>query len=263
MKHNLLVQLDCVLDTRLAVLGSYDPTIPERILATPEAYKNYRTRLIDDFSEYGLPRGQFKALWAKRDLTHLRAAMITPFAFELSDISEQIIDQSKAAPHTVSSHDIVINHYPYTDLSDVEKEALGAAILARFKTPVNINFICEPLEVLSPTYWDVNKIATAIMYDFEEWLVAHFGVDQQDKLEGYEFPQNSFYAPALVTDLDKLKEAADFENPYGRRADPLESLQFWFKPYFHLEFLGVEHFSIVEPEVFVSMEMRVNQVISN
>lgn len=263
MKHNLLVQLDCVLDTRLAVLGSYDPTIPERILATPEAYKKYRTRLVDDFSEYGVDRELFKSLWAKRTTDHLRKSMMCPFAFELSDISEQIFDQARAAPHTITSHDIVINYYPYTDLSENELNALTGALLTRFRTPVEIRFICESNKTISPLYWESQKIATAIIYDFDDWLTTHFGEGQEENIPHYEFPRNSIYAPALFTSLTKLKETAEFENPYGRKADPLESLQFWFKAYFHLEFLGVEHFSIIEPEVFVALELRTNEILDN
>lgn len=263
MKHNLLVQLDCILDTRLAVLGSYDPTIAERILADEENFKKYRTRLIDDFSEYGLSREEFKKLYKERNINHLRSSVITPFGFEMVDIVEQIIDQSRAAPHTISDFDVIINYHPYVEMSQDEKDAIQGAILARFRHPVDIKFICEPIEALSPIYWEHQKIATSIMYDFDEWLVAHFGVGNEDILRSFEMSQNSVYAPALVTDLAKLKEAANYENPQGRKADPLESIQFWMKPYFHLEFIGVEHFSIIEPTLFTSMETRTIEYINN
>lgn len=256
MKLNLLVQLDCILDTRLAVLGSYDPTIPQRILASEESVKKYRSRLVEDFSEYGLSREKFKEIYKQRETKHLRASAITPFVFELTDYIEQVYDQFRAAPHTISGFELVINHYPYTDLSEDELDALSAALTARFVTPTGIRWICEPIENLSPTYWARENIASAFLYDFEEWLVAHYGEGNESKIASYEMPRNTVYAPSLFTSLEKLRETADFENPQGKRADPLESIQFWLKPYFHLEWMGTEHFCILDPSLFVAMELH-------
>lgn len=262
MKLNLLLQLDCALDARLAVLGSYDPTIPKRILGSAKALKEYRGRLIDDFSKYGVSREKFKELWSQRTTAHLRGAPITPMVFELTDIIEQVYDQFRAAPHTISGFELLINHYPYTELTEAELDALSDAFQARFKNHTIIRWICEPVEKLTPFYWEKENIATAFMYDFEEWLVAHYGTGNELKIASYEMPRNTVYAPALFTSLEKLREAADFENPNGKRADPLESIQFWLKPYFHLEWLGVEHFCILDPDLFVAMELHNFEIVN-
>jgi hypothetical protein len=256
MKHNLMIQLDCILDTRLAVLGSYDPEIPKAIVSSKESFEKYRTRLVDDWSEQGVDSSKFRELWKQRDETHLRASSITPFVFELTDLIQQVFDQAQAAPHTISGFDLIVNYHPYKNLTTDELEAIESAIRARLKQQVKIDFICVPIKDLNPVEWDRLKIATAIMYDFDEWLTSHFGEGNEDKIESYERPRNSIYAPALFTSLEKLKELRDFENPAGKKADPLESIQFWMKTYFHLEYLGAEHFSLLEPDLFVAMELH-------
>lgn len=262
MKQYLLVSLDCLLDTRLGVLTDEDPSIPARILETPESANKYRNRLRDDFEDYGVGFDKFQELWRNRNAGHLPKSMMTPFVFELADITSQVVKQHIEATHTLQEFEVHLNFYPYKDLDDGTRQQIIEAIVARLHYPVMVRDVYLSLKTLTPQYIKNNDYSTLIMYDFREWLETqyHAGIPEE-MLEVMKIPQHVFYAPSLFADVDKLKELIEFRSPNDETMDPLDGMQFMFKPFFHLEFLGPEHFSIIDPKLYLALEEENNRIL--
>lgn len=255
MKQILLISLDCLLDTRMGVLSAHYPEIANSIVVDPIKAKTYRNRIRDEFPDDGIDFETFKGLWETRTTLHLRKSILTPFVFELANITSQVVDQSIEAPHTISEFEIHINTYPYTDLSVAEETGIIEAVVARLHFPVMVRTVCLSEASLTPQYIKANNYTTTILYDFRKWLETqyHQNLTEAD-IERVKMPQFVIYAPSLMSNLDKLKELIEYRSPGDETIDPLHGIQFMFKPFFHLEYLGPEHFSIIDPVLFPVFE---------
>ena len=131
MKQILLFPLDLLLDTRLPVMGRYDPSLPSAIMSEPEKDAMYRQRYNDQFLDLGIPTGIFQSLWTTRTANDLVNSRPTRLLFELSDIAQQLIKKAAMEPHNVEEIEFHINLYPYTDLTRDEVETIIGAVKAR------------------------------------------------------------------------------------------------------------------------------------
>ena len=59
------------------------------------------------------------------------------------------------------------------------------------------------------------------------------------------------YTSPQFVDIDKLKEAAEYQNPNGENTSPLVGLQVMFSPYFRLELMDLGLLSIVKTDTVI------------
>lgn len=253
MKQILLFSLDLLLDTRLPVMGRYDPSLPSAIMTDPEKEKFYRQRYNDQFLDFGLTNGTFKALWDKRNVDDLVNARPTRFLFELSDIAQQLIHKSVMEPHNAEEIEFHINLYPYTDLTEEEIELIVASVKARVQDWVIFKSVFISDKDLTAEYIRSAGYTGLFFYDFKNWLNVHYGVNVP-VTELRSMPSITIYSALLFDDVEKLQESMDFRNPNGEGCNPLYGLRAMFAPYFFLEGLDTEALCIIKPDELVKQK---------
>lgn len=188
-KQCIYVQLDALLDTRLAVISKLNPEAAVKLL-TEDAYY---LRQIDDFEELtGITRSAFQEAYAKRDVEILQNSRITHIPMMLYELISKMEQMETDTPF-VEDLQVHVNYWPYV-LSDDERYQFELAISAYsgIETPVRL-FSQHPME-LTPRHIK-QTYSGLILYDFREWCSYHITA-----LENVHFPTITVIAPALFHD---------------------------------------------------------------
>ncbi len=254
MKQVLLFSLDLLLDTRLATLSSIDSAIAVSIIADPEKHKKYRTRINDQFIDFGLKKDQFAEAYYKRNVDTLKKSRPTRLLFEMSTIGQQLIKKSLMEPHNVEDIEFHINFYPYYELSEAEREAIVGAVKSRVQDVILIKGVYIPEKKISSNYIQSSEITALFFYDFSEWVNSQYGPNVPTH-EIMQMPSLSVYTTVSFNDLVGLKDAIEFKNDEGQSCDPIMGLHGMFAPYFYLESLDMDSVSIIQAEELVNKEI--------
>lgn len=185
--RTMLVELDCLLDTRLGVISHIDPEAATELL-----FKDYRGREIDDFetlTDGKVSNDAFRAAWEARDVTVLVDARCTALVALLDMFISDLEDQVVNSPEYDRTR-LDVNVYPY-QLTEEEKDMMITAIMAYAGIQTQVKIVSIPPEHITPKAirdnWHV-----VVMYDFDGWFTLH--VDALNKLR---IPKHTIIAPAL------------------------------------------------------------------
>ena len=185
-KQCVLVEMDALLDTRLAVLASLDQEAAVKALASPEYYG----RQIDDFSALtGVSREAFKDAYTKRDVEMLKRSIMTMVPLMLNELIGKL-EQDEAESPYVDSVEVEVNVWPY-ELDHDELDGLQKAIMAYsgVETPVRM-VRTHPME-LTPAFIKA-QYTGMILYNFRDWFEYH-----KDAFATTKAPGLIILAPAL------------------------------------------------------------------
>lgn len=246
--------LDCLLDTRLSIIAQHDQGAAISIVSSKDTMKDYVTRITDDFSKYGLPRGEFLKLYRERPVEVLVQASATALTFELNSIVEDILNNNDLQPHKACNLEVDVNFWPY-DVPESVKEIILIGVSSRVKARIPFNAVYIPNSSMSPSYFKYSEYGALYLYDFEEWVCHHFNPMVVD-CDDIRNPQFTVYAPAVWVDKDKLKSMVEFKSPDGSTCDPRDGMQFAFKRWFNLELLDPGVMSIVTPDYLIARELN-------
>lgn len=227
-KSSLLVDLDSILDTRLATVCRIDSTVAEDIATHPA----YLTRMSDRFSEIipGFDDVKYAELYVKRDKETLMWASMTGMLFQLRMNAKDILNN---AMRGVWSDDVTIkvNYYPY-DLTQSEIRIIRDSILVYMPSPTVVEMVNIPLNKLSPTM--VASYDLVIMYSPEDWLKV-----QTNQLLSNPIPSSQIVIPALIN--GRLPEQESDMLRYF--PDPLAAKELGFKEWVDLVHVDIGVFS--------------------
>lgn len=237
--------LDTLLDTRLATISKINPELATKIVADPETYEKYITRPNDLFIEFGIEVGEFEEAYNKRNVETLMTSLPTNFLFEMANIAGSLVNLKSQEPHNVENIDFIINTYPYTDLTPAEQERILDAVSARLQVIIRFSVICQPPAAMSPASIKGNQYNAVYFYDFREWLKEHYHADKVTEATVGIIPSVYIYTIPQFVDLDQLREAVEFQNPKGENANPIVGMQVMFSPFFRLEPIPMELYSLV------------------
>jgi len=169
---NLIVDLDCVLDTRLPVVFA---------LHTPTALSGiedstYRKRIKDVFGN--IPYSVFREYYNKRNKNVLKLATPTPM---LELLGEYCLE---AHSLVISEADILtpkifVNTYPY-DLNEDESLILLKLFYSMLPVDMDIDIIHKSNKELTPEFV-ANNATTFIKYDIITWLEYHNSIGELAK----------------------------------------------------------------------------------
>lgn len=199
----ILVELDCLLDTRLGTLAKINPEEAIKVLDN-----GYFTREWDNFP--GFNKTEFDEAYHARDEETLQNSILTGMYFFLmsrfSDIRKQIIDR-----RDYDGIELLINVYPYK-LDDDTKDAIGLAMASHFTTIESVKVVDMEYKEISPTYC-ANELTALVLYDWDTWTNAQ--VDWITK-DGCSLPKNlavmfnvTVWAPALYKVEPPTKDELD------------------------------------------------------
>lgn len=233
--YNLLLDIDCLFDTRMGTLIDLDPEIATALSSTA-----YRERLLDDFT--ALTGGRitteaFNARYAKRDYHVLTKSIITGIVPVLITYVESLKERLFRGVD-VQSINIDLNLHPYV-LPGPITETIRNCIMALFPPFVSVGVGSYPLATLKPKFFETYYNGW-VTYDLNAWLALH-------SEELLVHPQNG-----LTTIVPKLfvREPGEFEpedNEVLKEADKHGIFEMVMEDFLHLEHLPVSDFCYVVP----------------
>ena len=204
-EHRILVSIDTILDTVMAVAMSMDEENLPRL-----AEEGYHVRFSNDLS-FILPEfdmEEFNSRWAKRDVSILRLAFSTPVLSQLMSRMEETTGLPEDHP-LATSFELTLNTYPYR-LSEEDSKAMQEHLSGLLN--VDITMIRYPLRKLTPK-WLRDNCSQFIIRDLDEWVGVHL-----DELGTTNIPEVSCIAPFTLREgvepgsvppgeLDDIKKA--------------------------------------------------------
>lgn len=196
LSRKLLVELDCLLDTRLGTLDLIEADLPLVALGN-----DYHNRLLDDWyalTNRKVSNASFKEHYAKRDSETLKVSAATGLLKVLRKMAKYVSDDNILNLEE-QPLEVVISLHPYI-LTDSEKEAVVSSVGAWLPPDAPVSIVDINVYDLTPGQLDVNWDGV-ILYDFDRWFTKH-GETLNTKL----IPRNSIFAPALFV---KKPEAED------------------------------------------------------
>lgn len=229
----VVIELDCLLDTRLGTIAKYNSELANSVLHSKEDF--YHERKTDDFP--GLDREFFYSLYAQRDLETLYNSRPTSIIKFLVKNHEQLATNIKTQ---VKNETLIyqINTFPYL-LTPVEKED----IIFSFKHWLSISEVkvecvnISPLQ-LTPKYID-SYVSAIFMYDYWSWLNVH-----ANELQKCCLADVTLFCPEIIAgngeDIQELIECISDGGP-----DPFARINIALREYIEIFYLSIDHFSVL------------------
>lgn len=230
--RKLLVELDGLLDTRIGVISRVDDEAAYRILRNDE----YWWREHDDWetlSGQRIGNEEFKTAWAERDVTDLRASMMTNLVLPLSQITSEF--HRNVEDGVVDDQiGLEINTAPYT-LEIEEQDELASILREVLFSSLQVSFCFRPLDELTPAVLD-ELYSGMVIYNFSDWMVQHYTA-----LPNHPIRDFNIVAPKLfVRDPSELSVAKKQEEIIG--------FQMLWLHLVEVNFIDVRFFSLVRPD---------------
>lgn len=237
MTETVYVELDALLDTRLAVVSSIDQEAAVKLVRSPE----YFTRDSDDFSAItGIPHEQYLEAWGKRNVDVLKRSLRTGMPTLLQELMTKLEIQEENTPFRQNT-DLEVNIWPYTDLNPSEREMLCLSVMAHAGIQTIPRVVCYDPRELTPQRLR-HKLSGMIIYNLRDWLQHHMEVFGKVVA-----PEVAVLTPALYNgervDLTQLANDPDLRTDVSPFALTEVACSEWFQ----LNYLDVKHFSIWRP----------------
>lgn len=227
------VELDALLDTRLATLARMGEDVASKVLES-----GYLTRKSDDFSFAGVDKETYRTLYETRDENTLALSTVTNAIQLLKRLTSLLTEQAIVRPF----HDggkIVVNTFPYSDLTSEERDTLGKAIAAWTRNSAPIELVHIHPKDLTPQHCK-NSYSAMIVYEYEDWLNMHTAAFEQCLLSDVTMFAPAIYFAGFVPtaeELEKITREAD---------DPFRAMERLASPLINLQLIDVSTFSILQ-----------------
>lgn len=242
MKHLIMIELDVLLDTRLGVISKYDETLALEILEN-----GWKTRQSNEISQFTdkLSDEEYDELWKNRDSSILPFSRMSSFIVELNQQVEQLKEQIVMDSGRIKEAGIIINHYPYTDLTKEELEGIVFAIEQRIGDIIPIMVSClSPKEIDLP-FLKNKGILTYIVNDWIYWQQqAMLPEKGQDCLVCN--PKLTIIAPKVINRLSDLSNITQSDKETMGNLDIFGVMQVYWSPVFGIQFCPIEMMSLID-----------------
>jgi hypothetical protein len=226
VRPGLLVDLDSLFDTRLAILDLLDP-----MLAAHALQNGYLDREDNNF-EY-CPLALFNELYAKRDNEVLGRSMMTQVKSVVIDFIKDANTKYKTSK-TQAYPSVYINVWPYKISEDAAGELLTPFHKA-VEGKVHIHLINMAPNEITPAVCK-ERFSHMIMYDFMAWLMA---VGTSGELQRNPMNEVTLIAPRLYPS----GKPTDDELQTRNEVEPHACAELYFAPYVKLELYVAKLFS--------------------
>jgi hypothetical protein len=236
VRPGLLVDLDSLFDTRLAILDMLDP-----LLAAHALQNGYLDREDNNFEH--CPLELFEQVYAKRNEEILGNSRMTQIKNIVIEFIKEANKQYKTSK-TQAYPSVYINVWPYKISADASGELL-APFHKAVDGKVNIHLINMPPEDITPEVCK-ERFSHMIMYDYMTWLLKQ---GQSGALQRNPMNEVTLIAPRLYPSgkTDTLIDESQTRNSM----EPHECAEVYFAPYVKIEFYVSRLFSAILDSEFV------------
>lgn len=229
MNRRLYVDIDSLLDTRLAVVSGIDP----QAAVTAALDSQYWLREHTDWSvltKKAITNGQFDTAWGERTTETLANSVVTGVPTVLQQL---LYDYHKNLSSGAVTDDISleINLAPY-DLNTDERDGLEEIIRELLFDDLSITFCYRPLSELTPEVI-YQRYSAVVMFEFHDWIRTH-----HETLMQWPCKEVSFIVPRL------FERNPEVLNKDGKEAE-IALFQMAMLDHMNVEFIGVDWFSML------------------
>jgi len=233
--QRILIELDCLLDTRLGTLSKLSQQ------AAANAMNNdLWVRETDDFQTLsnGLVTNEaYKTTYALRDVETLARSFLTNIVDYLGNLT-RTLQHNATDGIDVKDIYLTINTNRY-DLTNEEIGLMIEGLRPHVALTTQINAVKYTIDQLTPGLLNANY-DSYILYDFDEWDKRH-----REQLMKNPMPEFSIVAPRLHF-TGKVPDPSDLVSD-GQTVDPFRLTQLIFMERLDLEFLPVFFYSVTRP----------------
>lgn len=223
----MLVELDCLLDTRISILSELDDNKFREVISM------YHDRDIDSFPHYGFNR--FKEEYDKRNRDTLKEALVTPIMSLIEEfVNKTLLNLLNSPFHQRPK--IIINIFPY-ELKEEEINNIINLIVNRIKGNCTVEVVNKSIKELTVGYIKDN-IALMVMYKYYEWIEYHCTIKAFDTIT---CPEVVMFGPSIY-----FKEK---QPNISIKEDPVKSMEEIAKPLIGLKLFPINLFSFILPNV--------------
>lgn len=202
----LMIELDCLLDTRISLLASYGDDILSKALED-----GYHERLIDTFRD----ADNFNVDYANRTKELLKDAILTPLSSMLTEFAEKTLKLNINTPFH-SNPKIIVNCYPYTLTKDEEHNVI-TAVVGITNEAADVELVYMTPTDITPSY--VKQLRVIVMYDYPTWLEIHSDnrlLTKQTCPEVTLISPAIYYKPFIKADIKAFRNMEEIVAPFIR-----------------------------------------------
>lgn len=228
----MLVDLDCILDTRLGVAESLQPGLANTLLGNDWSNRT-RDNLIWELGSF--TEAEYKEAYGRRDYKVLAKSLrtgITSFIdHELTEFTyTHDVDKGEI------SYAVNVNVYPYI-LSKSEAKELVRTVRVLIPSVSKVELFSLDPRMLSGDWLVGSEYTHYYTYDINLWLKRH-----STKVISSPVPRLSVIGPRLRE--NELDELSDKEKELAMTISPWESMEQSFSFYLMLRYIEVAHFCL-------------------
>ena len=221
---SIFVELDALLDTRLALLAYHDEKRLDAVLQS----NVYHNRLSDSYP--GLSIEEFYQLYNQRHKGILKYAIITPIVDLIKSFVYRTLKQAIHSPFQYKPK-IIINVYPY-QLTEEETAIIIGSLVGLTDSSADIEAVYASYEQIDPAYIK-QHVSIMVLYEYVRWLDVH---SQNGKLAKVTCPEVGLIGPKLY-----FKEYDNKEN----HEHAFSSMEQLTQPFIALQLMPVNYFSML------------------
>jgi hypothetical protein len=226
--ETILVELDCLLDTRLGTLERMGEEHAARVL-TPA----YLAREQDVFD--GIDREAYRQLYQARDVETLKHSKVTALTTRFRELTTFLTEMAIERPY-FDGVQIAVNTFPYV-LDAVTADAIGKAVTAWIGGNVPVELVSIRPEQLTPAVVKTHY-AMLFMYEYEAWMNMHAVAFKDTRLN-----EVHLIAPALY--FNEKPDEKTLKSLVRDAAHPFIAMTMLASPLVGLELIDIRYFSIV------------------
>jgi len=241
----LLIELDCLLDTRLATIAR----ISEQ--SAVEVLKNgYHKRNADWFGDY-VDMDQYTRLYKARDIETLKLARPTEGFRFVREMVKLYREQAVSANSPYSGRiKIAVNTHPYQLTAELT-DLVGRALAVNFGATAPCEMVSLSPAELTPEAVR-SRYCMLMMYEYDPWLSMHYNYDPS-KLSADQMKQVlksllldvTLFAPAVY--YKKPPTQDEVEEVMKDTHHPLEVIEMMGTTVIGLHLIDVTSFSVIRP----------------
>lgn len=245
MKHNILIDLDVLLDTRIATLVRLNPEEAIRLLEG-----GYSTRVTDDLSNMNsvITNELYKTAYDTRDVETLKISRMTNYIFELAVLIKQLTENLAKDNTRVLDPCVVINYYPYKELEDETLQQIVYAVEQYITEAITVKSVYLAPEELDLKALKAADVLTYITYDFQGWFESAFSI-KKGRNGIISYPKLTVIAPKIMPKVDSFDHLDADSKKVLQNKTPFEFMKLYWAPMFGIEYCPIEMMSLIDTDI--------------
>lgn len=242
MKHNVLIDVDAIFDTRLGVISLFDEELAVEIMNN-----GWRERYADDITIFtdAISKDAYQRMYQNRNKEVLKRSRLTSFIFELGDTINHLEEMIKTDYGIIKESTIYLNLFPYIDLTDEEQFEFVVGLKHYLQTDLDIQVVFyEPMKLNMPFLRD-EEILTYITYDYGLWMRSIFS-EELGKDYVIPYPSLQVLIPEVLPDKDTLDTFTSDEKQLMGKQSVFDIMKLYWAPIMGLVYYPIQLMSIID-----------------